>query len=154
MQIHKLGGLGIAAETLASNFFTLSKASWLMSGAKADYDFIIYSQLQAESQTALGATTIQGGNTNTMSVISPTFYPFATEGAEMGGIVDDLSWADNNLEVGYEWIAVSATQYFVSGVLNSSQTLFNNPFEIASTRAFISGACWAGRFQSQVNPFV
>ena len=91
--------------------------------------------------------TLMGGTSNPIKQVQPAFYPFATKGAECAAIVKSLDWADANLEQGYEWIQTndSATKnYFVSGVLNSSETDFNNPFATGASLPFLNGACWEG----------
>lgn len=94
-------------------------------------------------------------------VVQPAFYPVATRGAECGAIVASLTWADKNLAKGYEFVAVvftsgRATKWFVSGVLNSTQTDANDPFGTeGQSDGLVSGqgSCWAGPYMPGQNPY-
>lgn len=104
-----------------------------------------------------GATAIAGDSMPTINV-QPSYFPVATKGAECGGLVSDLSWADANLLAGYEYITIqtdpsvskSEKLYFVTGILNSTKTQANDPF---SGAAFQFAACWAGEYTIGLNPF-
>jgi hypothetical protein len=106
-------------------------------------------------------TTIPGylsaGNNNPILDVMPKYYPTATKGAECSAMVDNLSWADKNL-TNYEYVLLSTAQgkitYFVTGILNSSQTLANDPFgSQGTTDGFLSGTCWNGQYTEGLNPF-
>ena len=78
-------------------------------------------------------------------------------GSECGAVCDSLNWADDNLFAGYEYMLIERTSatdalYFVSGILNSSQTLSNDPFTVA-VKSFQFGACWNAEYAVGLNPF-
>lgn len=161
MEIHIVAKTTIEAMTSGSDFFTCAKASWLFpftvkgqarhtgSGTLVQH----YVTVQAEGQTIHDDSI--GGNNVPVRQVAPSFFPVATYGSECSAVVDSLSWADLNLEKGYEVAILSATKWFVSGVLNSTQTQANDPFgSQGEGQGFITGACWSGTYQSQMNPFV
>lgn len=148
MTIYQVMGATISTITKGSNFFTLAKSSFLSQPSKALFQFNIINSDKAEGQDILTDATM--GTSNPTTTHSPTYYPYATFGAECCGIVTSLLWADDNLNTGYEWVKVASSKYLVSGVLNSSKTQFNDPFGDLS---FTNGTCWAGRYSVGVNPF-
>lgn len=149
----------IVLVTTGSDFFTLSKASWLFDfagykGAGASTHVVTYATQQAEGQTIQTASEILAGNSLPVVQRAPSYYPVATQGAECGAIVTTLGWADSNLVKGYEFANLATGVFFVSGVLNSSQTLSNDPFNPAlGGVGFTAGSCWSGTYLSQMNPF-
>lgn len=120
-------------------------------GATAKY--LLYADV-LPTGTKNGLGTIVGGTSNPTKSVQPAYFPFATQGAECAAVVKSLDWADANLEQGYEHMLTNNDStngtIFVSGVLNSSETDFNNPF---SGTDFLTGCCWEGDYQSGVNPF-
>ena len=99
--------------------------------------------------------TLVGGTSSPVTNVHPAYFPVATKGAECAALVTDLSWADSNLFAGYEYFLVETkngtTSYFVSGILNSSQTEANDPFERA--KGFAAGCCWSGDYTVGLQPF-
>lgn len=100
---------------------------------------------------------LAGGTSAPITNVHPAYFPVATKGAECAAVVTDLSWADSNLFAGYEYFVLNTksgtTQYFVSGILNSSQTEANDPFEVKSGRDFVNGCCWSGDYTVGLQPF-
>lgn len=81
------------------------------------------------------------------AILSPTpdFFPFATKGAEAAAKTTDLSWFELNM-IDYEVVtySISTTKYYLGfGVMNSSKTEFNDPFDTTKYGLSIA-ACWAG----------
>lgn len=114
------------------------------------------------SNLKTSVASVVAGTSDDEDVVTPAFYPVATKGAECAAICSSLTWADRNLEGGYEYIyllysaTAGAERYFVSGVLNSSQTLSNDPFGTQGVaQGLISGqaACWDSVYSVGVNPF-
>lgn len=139
----------------SSDLYTASKAKWiLVSTTKAN----VYLDEKATGQTKFSGTQVAGTSVPAVEV-QPSFFPVATKGAECGALCEGLSWADNNLESGYEFVLLGTINakvtYFVSGVLNSTQTLANDPFGAAGQRdGFLSGSCWEGAYMPGQNPYM
>jgi len=156
MTIYVVTKATIAAITSGANFYTASKSNWLFPIDKAftgtGSGVLHYSDQQAEGQTIQSGSGV-GGNSFAVVQVAPSYFPVATIRAECGAIVTDLAWADLNLVKGYEFAKLNATgTYFVSGILNSSQTLANDPFNSTTYPTLVSAACWNSSFQSS-NPF-
>jgi len=135
----------------SGDLFSMAKAAWIITSSTQAH---LYITEKAQSNTKFNGQASGGTGAPALNV-QPDFYPVATKGAEAGCIVSTLSWADNNLEEGYEWVFLEAGKYFVSGVMNSSQTLANDPFDAAKGGdGIIDAACWASTYRSGVNPFV
>jgi len=81
--------------------------------------------------------------------IDPSYFPVCTKGAECGALVTKVSWAHQNLAA-FEWIQLETNLYFVTGILNSSQTDANDPFAAGEVDDAI---CWAGSYVPGLNPF-
>lgn len=106
--------------------------------------------------------TLAGGTSAPITNVHPAYFPVATKGAECAALVTNLSWADSNLYAGYEYFILSDTgtgaarrvTYFVSGILNSTQTEANDPFGTQGAAiGFQSGCCWSGDYTVGLNPF-
>jgi hypothetical protein len=107
-------------------------------------------------------TEAPAGTQEEESVDFPGYFPVATKGSECAAVVSSLTWANKNLFPGYEfiWLLFSATpasnRYFVSGVLNSSQTQANDPFGTqGQADGLLAGqaACWASGYTDGLNPW-
>lgn len=157
MEIRIVSKSTMSSVGTGADFFSLAKASFMFDEDKASTNLIAYVTLTGEGQTIMNGDLAGGTSTATQN-IAPAYFPVATFGSECGAIVDNLAWADSNLNKGYEWILLNggaSPNYFVSGVLNSSQTLSNDPFGTAGTAiGFKTGACWSSSYQAGVNPFV
>lgn len=157
MEIRLVTKANINAASTGADLFSLSKASFMFDSVKTTTSLLAYVSLTGEGQTIMTGDLVAGTSTATQNV-APAYFPVATFGSECGAVVSDLAWADQNLNKGYEYIVSSVgqtTRYFVSGVLNSSQTLSNDPFGTAGTgQGFINGACWSSSYAQGVNPFV
>lgn len=142
----------LAALTTGADLCTIARASWLhvTSDSKNSAPFpevqLFYYET-AEGNAISGAGTRVAGNSVPVENVNPSFYPVATAGSECAAILStSLAWADTNLMAGYEWSLLidggatpANSRYFVSGVLNSSQTLANDPF-VKPT--LITASCW------------
>jgi hypothetical protein len=144
--------LVIAANLTNANFFTLAKSKWMFDTNKNSTTILLYNSLKSSGQTVFAASDTAGGTSDPITEVTPAFYPVATKGAECGAVVTSLSWADQNLGSGYEWVKLASGVFFVSGLLNSSETLSNNPFNTAAGRNFTAGGCWSGSFSAEVAP--
>ena len=154
MDILSIGSRSLtAAATSDAHLYTMAvnKAIPLGGGGASDA-IILYASCLPTSLINFG--TKIGGTSNPVKSVQPAYFPVATAGAECAALVGSLDWADSNLMTGYEFVQVnnSATPlYFVSGVLNSGETDYNNPFETGGD--FKKGACWAGDYAIGINPF-
>lgn len=114
-------------------------------------------QLYANQQDGDLPGSLVGGTSAPVTNVHPAYFPVATKGSECAATVTNLSWADNNLYAGYEWFAVNTasgtTTYFVSGILNSSQTQANDPFDPADAPGVVSACCWNGDYTVGLQPF-
>lgn len=114
--------------------------------------FTLYEAISSGSKISGYGGVLTGGNNTAVVEVKPHFFPVATAGAECAAQVTDLGWADSNL-TDYEWIALNTQagiQYFVTGVLNSSQTQANDPFAKSEV---VRAACWAAGYAEGLNPF-
>lgn len=102
--------------------------------------------------TSWAAGTKVAGNNSATVEVKPKYFPVATKGAECGALVSTLDWADVNLS-DYEYIQLGATSFFVTGVLNSSQTQANDPFDASDSPGIVSACCWNGGYAEGLNPF-
>lgn len=131
-----------------------------------DLQFTVYVEQAANGVFGTVGTTASGdythkGASNSIPVtsVAPSYFPVATAGSECAAVVKSLSWADSNLLTGYDYIlynpkTTAANQrYFVTGILNSSQTQANDPFSSTTYPDVVKACCWAGNFVSGVNPF-
>jgi len=100
---------------------------------------------------ATGIAVVGGTNAPVVDV-KPQYFPVATKGSECAALVSTLSWADSNL-TNYDFLQLDASTYFVTGVLNSSQTQANDPFNSTDAPGILSGCCWLSDYKSGVNPF-
>lgn len=121
-------------------------------GSKASPIF----QLYGNQQDGALPGALVGGTSAPVTNVHPAYFPVATKGAECAAYVDDLSWADNNLYAGYEYFVVTAgsgrVTYFVSGILNSSQTEANDPFASSQPGSPVA-CCWNGDYTVGLQPF-
>jgi hypothetical protein len=94
--------------------------------------------VKAQGSTILGA--VLGGDSQPVMEIQPSYYPKAILGAECAAHVTDLTWADQNLYDGYQFVPTNRG-FIVAGVLNSTQTDANDPF---ASSLIVSGqaSCW------------
>lgn len=117
----------------------------------------VYLTQRVSGSTLFASNSEFGGNSQPAVGVSPTYFPFATAGSECAALVKSISWAHNNLELGFEYIQTDDTSgntcFFVTGVLTSSETEFNNPFDTAASKDVIIASCWASSFAPGLNPF-
>ena len=155
MDIYNVTMRDLSASTGDAALFATAVNNVIPLGAGAVTDKLILYVTKAP-QGLKNFGTLAGGTSNPIKQVQPAFYPFATQGAECAAVVKSLDWADANLEQGYEWIQVNDSttkNYFVSGILNSSETDFNNPFETGAALPFLNGTCWEGSYSIGNNPF-
>ena len=133
----------------SADIYTLANANLLITNDPASATIMGVFLCEADGQTIIGATA--GGSSIPLHVIQPAYYPKAILGAECGAVVSTLNWANENLQKGYQFVAVSGG-FFVSGVLNSTQTDANDPFTSPDiTRNLV--ACWREDYTVTYNPF-
>ena len=136
MKVYQISNLGSATAT-SGDLFTIAVNTLEVNGSDS---YALYVSRQADTAKLL--TNEIAGDNNGVDVLTPEFYPYATEGAECAAFVTDLSWADQNLQ-SYEYVKTdngsTKSGYLVFGVLNSTKTQFNDPF---SGTSFQNGACW------------
>lgn len=172
MKINQLTNAQLTAVTLTgADLYSLAKARYIplgiaLKGQPAGTDrHVVYINQYASGSPLFNTLLAEnfGGTQDTESVDFPSFYPVATKGAECAAVVSSLTWANKNLVTGFEFMycvysATSANnRYFVSGILNSSQTLSNDPFGTQGVAdGLISGlaACWSSGYEQGVNPFI
>lgn len=166
--LNNLGGVATPALT-ASDLYFLAKSrlvaapyATLGQPAATDKISIWYDEVPNGLGAALKGSTGIAGTSDVEDIVTPAFFPVATKGAECAAICNSLNWADQNLEAGYEFVqvlysaVVGASRFFVSGVLNSSQTLSNDPFGTQGEAQGLltrQAACWSGAYSVGVNPF-
>lgn len=158
MDIYQVGSDSLAAATNSADIYAVAVNSAIPMTVGGKDGLLLYASVLPEGISTSLFTEIAGTSAAVLSV-SPQYYPFATDGAECGALVNNLSWANDNLETGYEYIQLverdaSKSQnavYFVSGVLNSSKTDFNDPFD--SAKGVVFAANWAGEYAVGLNPF-
>lgn len=143
MNAHQLTGANISSAPTAANLFTLAVARTEVGAT--NQTFVFYASEQATGQTVLTASNAVAGDDVAVPQVTPDFFPYATAGAECGAIVTGLSWAEKNLSQ-FEYILLNKTNstYFVTGILNSSKTEFNDPFDSAG--GVTAASCWAGGY--------
>ena len=154
MDIYKTTLRTLGSATQNDDLYTIAKNSAipLGNGSVSTDGAIVYVNEKPDGMTQVIGTKI-GGTSSPVKSVTPSYFPFATEGAECAALVTSLSWADNNLASGYEWLQLNvgaSIKYFVSGVLTSSETEFNDPFAAAG---FSVGCCWEGAYSVGINPF-
>lgn len=133
MKIIQLLNSQINSVTTGTDLCTIARMSFIPNSVKTGGSQIAYVTESVEGNTIIGTGTLYGGTSEPVDNINPSFFPVATKGAECAAIVSSLAWADSNLVEGYEFFECTSTagttRYFVSGILNSSQTLANDPFD-------------------------
>lgn len=154
MEIYKTTLRSVGTMTQNDDLYCIAKNQVIPLGnGTGTTDFaILYVNVKPDGLTQSIGVKIGGTSSPTQSV-TPSYFPFATEGAECAAIVSSLSWSDNNLAAGYEYIQLNvgaSIAYFVSGILTSSETDFNDPFTAAG---FTQGCCWEGSYSVGLNPF-
>jgi len=122
----------------------------LNSSTKIADNWTVYVGMCDGDYSSLG--NIVAGNNSAVVEVKPKYFPVATKGAECAALVSTLDWADVNL-TDYEYLQLSATSYFVTGVLNSSQTQANDPFNSSDSPGVTSACCWNGGYVEGLNPF-
>ena len=139
MEHDAIGGASSGADlcTLARSIFRdISRAT------AGDATLTLHVDEVVEGQTVLDDGVLVAGTSDPVDSINPSFYPVATKDSECAALVTSLSWADRNLRAGYEWCNTwdgTKKIYFVSGILNSSQTDANDPFTQSTVQ---EAACW------------
>ena len=154
MDIFKTTLRTLGTVTQNDDLYTISKNSVipLGNGASSTDAAIVYINIKPTGMTQSIGSKI-GGTSTPLQSVTPSYFPYATEGSECAALVTSLSWADNNLAQGYEWLQLNvgaSIVYFVSGVLTSSETDFNDPFAATEVN---NACCWEGSYQAGNNPF-
>ena len=158
MKIYSLDLTGAAKVFSSADLYTLANANIQVTANAGTTAVSAIVAFDAEGQTIFAKTGILGGTSNPVESVAPSYYPKAVMGAECGAHVSTLSWADQNLNTGYQFVKTERG-YFVAGVLNSTQTDANDPFDSpsiynGSQQGVKQAACWDEPFQVTLNPFV
>lgn len=149
MKINVVDLSGTLALTSA-DIYTLANANLLITADSATTSIMGVFLCEADGQTVIGTSV--GGSSIPLLTIQPSYYPKAIMGAECGALVTSLDWANENLYKGYQYVN-TGSGFFVSGVLNSTQTDANDPFTSSDiVRSTI--ACWKEDYSVTYNPFV
>lgn len=134
------------------NQFIPNEGQVRTSQSKVAVDKVGFTCYIGMQDTAWSAGTKVAGNNSAIVEVKPKYFPVATKGAECGALVSSLDWADVNL-IDYEYIQLGTSDFFVTGVLNSSQTQANDPFDSNDSPGIKSGCCWNGGYSEGLNPF-
>ena len=157
MQIYTLDLTGAAKVFSSADLYTLANANIQVTDNPASSAVSAIVGVAATNQTIFAKANIVGGTSNPVENVAPAYYPKAVMGAECGAHVSSLTWADQNLNTGYQYVKTERG-FFVAGVLNSTQTEANDPF---TSSLLIAGsgqgtkqvACWDEPYQVTYNPF-
>lgn len=135
----------------AADLYTLANANVMLSKNPSRDSIGVIAACAADGQTILNPAGVFGGTSVPVVQVQPSYYPKAVKGAECAAQVLTLDWANENLEAGYQWLKTNGG-YFVAGVLNSTQTDANDPFQSPD---LIPGnvACWKESYNVTYNPF-
>lgn len=158
MDIYQVTSGDLAQVKNSADIYAVAVNSAIPMNVNTKDGLLLYASVLPEGITTSLFKEIAGTSAAVLSV-SPQYYPFATDGAECGALVNNLSWANDNLETGYEYIQLVQRDasksidavYFVSGILNSSKTDFNDPFD--TSKGVVFAANWAGEYAVGLNPF-
>lgn len=143
MKIHQITLSSATLVLSAADLYTLANGNLLIDNRANTTAISGAYYVKAQGSTILGL--VLGGDSNPVIEVQPSYYPKAIMGAECGAVISDLSWADQNLVDGYQFVQ-TARGYFVSGVLNSSQTDANDPFT-STTIVANQVSCWKEDYQ-------
>ena len=146
--------LGTTASVNSADLYMVAVANLIPTD---EDNSVIYLSQRVSGATLFSSAVQQGGNSQPAKAVSPPFFPYATAGSECALIIDDLSWAHDNLESGWEYVLTGTKNvdlgFFVTGILNSSKTDFNDPFETGSGFNVFKATCWPSKFAPGLNPF-
>lgn len=134
----------------SADLYTLANANLTVNDNPTTANIFGVFKCEADGQAILDATDYAGSSVP-LKVVQPAYYPKAMKGAECGAQISDLSWANENLEKGYQYCA-TGRGFFVAGVLNSTQTDANDPFDSTDIIAN-NAACWKELYEVTFNPF-
>lgn len=159
MKIYKLALDGAATVLSSGDIYTLANANLVVDKdpSVSGNEISAIVAVAATNQAIFSKANIIGGTDVPVEQVAPSYYPKAVMGAECGAHVSSLGWADTNLNTGYQYVK-TARGYFVAGILNSTQTEANDPFDSA---LIVSGsgqgtkqvACWDEPYGVTYNPF-
>ena len=137
------------------DIYTLANCNLLIDADPSTTPLTAVAHLRSGGEKILGDEF--GGSSVPLLVVQPSYYPKAMSGAECGAHLTSIDWANLNLHKGYQYVK-TARGVFVSGVLNSTQTESNDPFDSADIIAVTQGgepqaACWKEAYAVTYNPF-
>lgn len=158
MQIYKLDLTGATQVLSSADLYTLANANVQVDADPSSDAISAIVGVAAQNQTIFAKSNIVGGTSNPVEQVAPSYYPKAVMGAECGAHITSLTWADQNLNTGYQYVK-TARGYFVAGILNSTQTEANDPFD---SNLILTGtgqgtkqvSCWDEPYAVTINPFV
>lgn len=147
MKVHLLTFTSVGLTLTAADLYTIANGAILIDDRPQSASISGSFNVKAQGSTILGV--VLGGDSNPVVEVQPSYYPKAIMGAECAAVVTSLSWADQNLNDGYQFFP-TARGYFVAGVLNSSQTDANDPFASAEIVAS-QVSCWKENYSRTFN---
>lgn len=149
MKIHEVALQSATLNLSSADLYTLANSHLNVTGRSATG--VIQGVFYCEAVGATIMGSLLGGTSEPVKQVQPSYYPKAIQGAECGAQISDLSWADKNLYDGYQFIP-TGRGFFVSGVLNSTQTDANDPFTAAE---IVAGnvACWDENYEPSIMDF-
>lgn len=153
MKIYELDLSGLGLTLSSADLYTLANANTLVSLNPASDVISSIAAVLADGQTIL--TKAIGGTSIPPKAVQPAYYPKAVKGAECAAHLTRLDWANENLEAGYQYVP-TGVGFFVAGVLNSTQTQANDPFDnpdIIGPAGNKQVACWEDPYSVTINPF-
>ena len=157
MKIFKLDLTGASKVFSAGDLYTLANANIQVTAPADASPISAIVAVEATNQTVFAKANIIGGTSNPVEEVAPAYYPKAVMGAECAAHVSSLTWADQNLNTGYQYVKTERG-YFVAGILNSTQTDANDPFDSTlifngSQQGSKQAGCWDEPYQVTFNPF-
>lgn len=151
MKIHQVA-LQVTSRVFSSaDLYTLANANLVIDAAPNTGAISGIFSVKADGSTnVLGLE--YGGDSVPVQDVQPSYYPKAIQGAECAAVIANLDWANENLDLGYQFVK-TARGFFVAGVLNSTQTDANDPF---TSSDIVAGqvSCWKEEYNLTYNPFL
>lgn len=143
MKVHEISFTSGTLVLSAADLYTVANGNVLLSERPQTAAISGGFEVKAQGETILG--TVRGGDSKPVVEVQPSYYPKAILGAECAAVVSSLTWADQNLNDGYQYFP-TARGFFVAGVLNSTQTDANDPFA-SSLIVANQASCWKENYQ-------
>lgn len=153
MKIYELDLTSVGLTLSSADLYTLANANTLVTAHPGTEKVSTIAAVLADGQTVLSKAI--GGTSIPPKLVQPAYYPKAVKGAECAAHLTRLDWANENLEAGFQYVP-TGVGFFVAGVLNSTQTQANDPFDNADIVGLVGSkqvACWQDPYSVTINPF-